>query len=176
MADTPSKMADGASPDVAALYAQYAPGLRRLVVGVLRDRDAADDVVQATFAKATDAAANIAAEAMKSWLYRVAFHEALTWKRRSDVDRKATEKLAFRVRNPDAAGEEALVHRELVEKVRQAMQSLPANQSQVVQARIYQEKTFAQIAKDMGLPLGTVLTHMRRALEKLRRKLKRDDE
>jgi RNA polymerase sigma-70 factor (ECF subfamily) len=161
---------------LATLYLKYAPGLRRFVVGVLPDREAAEDVVQTTFAKAAHAAGDVPPEAIKSWLYRVAFHEAVTWKRRSSVDRKATQELRDRRDNRDSESpEEPLVRREIVEQVREAIQSLPANQQQVVQARVYQEKTFAQIAAEMGVPLGTVLTHMRRALDKLRRKLKRDD-
>ena len=35
-------------------------------------------------------------------------------------------------------------------------------------ARVYDDKTFAQIARETGLPLGTVLTRMRLALDKLR--------
>jgi RNA polymerase sigma-70 factor (ECF subfamily) len=35
--------------------------------------------------------------------------------------------------------------------------------------RIYEEKTFATIAEELGIPLGTALARMRAALEKLRR-------
>ena len=45
----------------------------------------------------------------------------------------------------------------------------------MVLARVYEEKTFAQIAGESGLPLGTVLTRMRRALEKLRRTMRPGD-
>jgi RNA polymerase sigma-70 factor (ECF subfamily) len=177
---TPAKPIDGSvSRDpawLAALYLDHAPGLRRFVVGVLRDREAADDVVQATFAKAAQAAADIPPEAIRSWLYRVAFHEAVNWKRRSQVQRKATRKLWDRQQNRGSERpEEPLVRREIVEQVREAVEGLSANQLEVVRARVYQDRTFAQIAAEMGLPLGTVLTHMRRALDQLRRKLKRDD-
>jgi RNA polymerase sigma-70 factor (ECF subfamily) len=176
MADTtPPKTVAGVSGDpawLAALYAEHGPGLRRFVTGILRDPDAAEDVVQTTFARATNAAGTISPEAIKAWLYRVAFHEAITCKRRAGVDRKATQELGARQRAQDPErAEELLVRRELIEQVREAMESLPASQRQVVQARVYQGKTFAQIAAEMGVPLGTALTHMRRALEKLRRKL-----
>jgi RNA polymerase sigma-70 factor (ECF subfamily) len=41
----------------------------------------------------------------------------------------------------------------------------------VVEARIQHGQTFAAIAAELGLPLGTVLTRMRLALAKLRRSL-----
>jgi RNA polymerase sigma-70 factor (ECF subfamily) len=157
------------------LYAKYEAGLRRLIFGILRDREAADDVVQATFAKAVESAGNVPSEAIKVWLYRVAFHEAVTWKRRSEVDRRAIQKLwdSGQAQWPEHPSdpEQSLVREETVEQVREALDGLSAVQQQVVRARIYEEKTFAQIAAENDLPLGTVLTHMRRALLKLRDKM-----
>jgi len=37
--------------------------------------------------------------------------------------------------------------------------------------RIYEEKTFAVIAEELSLPLGTVLTRMRLAMQKLHKHL-----
>lgn len=161
---------------LAALYLEHAPGLRRLVVGVLRDPESAEDVVQATFARAADSAAGIEPAAMKAWLYRVALNEAITWKRRAGVAERAARQLSQRLGEPGCeVPEDALIRRETVEQVRVVMQSLSADEQEVVRARVYHEKTFAQIADELGLPLGTVLTRMRRALEKMRRKLKPDD-
>lgn len=168
-------MAGSVSTDsalLAALYEEHAPGLRRFVVGVIRDRAAAEDVVQVTFARATDAAGGIPTDAMKAWLYRVAFNEAIAWKRRSEVDRKATQALGERQRGREFEGvAEPLVRRELVEEVRKALETLPAGQAAVLRARLFHEKSFAEIAAETGAPLGTVLTNMRRGLEKLRQKL-----
>ena len=43
-------------------------------------------------------------------------------------------------------------------------------------ARVYEDKTFAHIAREQGLPLGTVLSRMRRALAKLKRGLESGEE
>jgi DNA-directed RNA polymerase specialized sigma24 family protein len=56
--------------------------------------------------------------------------------------------------------------------VRAALVTLPLEQQQIVQLRIYDERTFADIAAELGIPLGTALTRMRLALEKLRAALK----
>jgi RNA polymerase sigma-70 factor (ECF subfamily) len=65
-----------------------------------------------------------------------------------------------------------LIRRETIAAVRQALGELPGEQRQVVWARMYEDKTFLQIAQESDLPLGTVLTRMRLALEKLRRILR----
>jgi RNA polymerase sigma-70 factor (ECF subfamily) len=54
--------------------------------------------------------------------------------------------------------------------------SLRPEERQVVRMRIYEEKTFAAIANELKIPLGTALGRMRTALLKLRAKLKRRDD
>ena len=72
-----------AGPDpVASLYAALAPELRRFVLGVVRDPELADDVMQATFVKAIEQGHEARAETARGWLFRVAFHEALAARRR----------------------------------------------------------------------------------------------
>ena len=46
---------------------------------------------------------------------------------------------------------------------------LPDKQRQIVHMRIYEEKTFAVIAEELDIPLGTALARMRTALAKLRK-------
>ena len=71
------------------------------------------------------------------------------------------------------APDSGLVQGETVEAVRKAIGELPENQQIVVRSRIYEDKTFAVIAEELGLPLGTVLTRMRLAMQKLERALAR---
>ena len=54
---------------------------------------------------------------------------------------------------------------------RAALEKLPVEQREVVLLKISEQKTFAAIAAELSLPLGTVLTRMQLALAKLRRAL-----
>ena len=163
--------ADGPVP-IASLYADLAVELRRFVLGVVRDPGLADDVMQATFVKAVERGHEARAETSRGWLFRVAFHEALASRRRSASREKGLRRLAaFRVHR-DASPDGPLIRSETLESVREALGKLPEEQRRVVLARIYEEKTFAEIAGEFGLPLGTVLTRMRRALEKMRRTMR----
>lgn len=154
------------------LYANYRPGLRRFLIGVVRDRSIADDLVQATFAKAAQVGGEVRPEARKAWLYRVAFNEAMTWKRRTRVDRDAKRLRAAQGERRAETPDEQLAHREVVEQVREALGQLSEAQQLVLRMRIYEEMTSAEIAAATGKPLGTVLTHIRRGLERLRQKLR----
>ena len=64
--------------------------------------------------------------------------------------------------------EHFILREETRQAVRESLKSLPIEQQQVIHRRIYEGKTFAEIAAEMQLPLGTVLTWMRRGLIKLR--------
>ncbi len=159
---------------VAALYAAHAEELRLFVAGVLRDHDAAEDVLQLTFTKAVEAGHTARAETRKGWLFQVAFHEALAWRRRQAVHQRATRQLAWSqwgdqssesLLPPDAA----LIQRETTTAMQAAIAALPPAQRQVVVLRIFEEKTFAEIASEVNAPLGTVLTRMQLALRRLRR-------
>jgi len=61
-----------------------------------------------------------------------------------------------------------LVGDETVKAVQRSLIRLPQEQQEVIRRRIYDGQTFAEIAEQMQLPLGTVLTWMRRGLLRLR--------
>lgn len=156
---------------VAALYVEHAAELRNFLIGVLRDRELAGDVLQVAFARCVEVGHTARSESMKGWLFKVAFNEAMAVKRRQAVDGKATRKLAWTRTENTAAADERLTRWESVQSVRLAMSELPPEQLEVVRRRIYQEQTFAEIAAELNVPLGTVLTRMRLAMGKLKKKL-----
>ena len=66
------------------------------------------------------------------------------------------------------------MRREDVAKLKELLAELPPDQRHVVRQRMYEEKTFAVIAQELNVPLGTVLTRMRLAMEKLQKWWERD--
>ena len=70
---------------------------------------------------------------------------------------------------------QSLGRKEEVARLRDLMQQLPAEQQFVVRQRIQEEKTFAVIADELQVPLGTVLTRMRLAIQKLQKWFGRED-
>jgi len=156
---------------VADLYARYGAELQRFLVGLLRDSQLAADALQATFVKLAEQGHTVREQTLKGWLFRVAYHEAMWLRRRQAVDTAALHRTAWDRAAMGESAEVELVRAETVELVRQAIGELPAVQQQVVRMRIYEEKTFAVIAAELDIPLGTALARMRTALIKLRKKL-----
>jgi RNA polymerase sigma-70 factor (ECF subfamily) len=153
---------------IAALYLEHGDELRAFLIGVLKDHDLAGEALQATFIKAMEQGHTAREETRKGWLFRVAFHEALAIKRRGKTYDKNLRKMAWSRPEPEHhSPDDRMCRWETVVNVREALEKLPENQKVIVQLRIYEEKTFAEIAEELEIPLGTVLTRMRMALKKL---------
>jgi RNA polymerase sigma-70 factor (ECF subfamily) len=153
---------------VAALYVEHGEELRRFLLGILRDSQLAADVIQATFVKMAQRGQETKEETRKAWLFRVAYHEAMAIRRREGVGDKVLRRVAWQTSRAAGPADEPLIRLEAVESVRQALAELPPEQRQVVRMRIYEDKTFATIAQELKIPLGTALGRMRAALIKLR--------
>jgi RNA polymerase sigma-70 factor (ECF subfamily) len=156
---------------VAGLYARHEEDLGRFLIGVLKDRDLARDALQATFAKVLERGHAARPESIRGWIFQVAYHEAINLRRRKAREDQSARKLGPSAASDRAGPEDQAIRAEVVRQVREALENLPTEQRRVVRARIYDEKTFAEIAQEQSLPLGTVLTRMRLALGKLRRAL-----
>ncbi len=152
-------------------YSEHNHRLKAFVFGVVRDWAVAEEVVQAAFVKAATHGAFVKPGCERSWLFQVAFNEAKLIQRRRGVEAKAVARLDVSESSEEPA-EHSILRWEMVEQVREALHDLPPEQRDVVMKRIYEEQTFQEIADAGNIPLGTVLTRMRLALQKLQKKLK----
>jgi RNA polymerase sigma-70 factor (ECF subfamily) len=160
------------SPEyVAAMFAAHGQELQRFLQGVLRDTALAADCLQTTFTKLLEKGHESREETRRAWLFKVAFQEAMLAKRKAATTDRVLQKAAWSQNNESESPEKCLFKLESVDQVRKALETLPPEQRQIVQMRIYEEKTFAVIAAELEIPLGTALGRMRTALIKLRKAL-----
>ena len=152
-------------------YRLHAEPLVRFLTGVLKDASLAQDVTQTAFTRLLEQGGGVSQESRKAWLFQVAYREALALRRSQETGRRAQEQafwIAELRKSESVHGSKPLVRDEEIERIRMALQELPPKQRQIVQLRIYQEKKFAEIATELGIPLGTALARMRNALKRLR--------
>lgn len=159
------------SQQVQEIHARFGHDLFAFLLGVLKDRNAADDALQQTFQRVAERGGSVQPDTLRGWLFQVAFHEAMLIRRKeSRDDRHMTAWWLEIGRNRDQpAPDHRLVTQEETERVRQALARLPDEQRIIVERRIHHQETFAQIAERLNLPLGTVLTRMRLATQALRK-------
>jgi RNA polymerase sigma-70 factor (ECF subfamily) len=155
--------------EVAQLYQEHGENLQRFLQGVLRDHTLAADCLQVTFAKLLQKGGQTRPESRKGWLFAVAYQEAMLARRKGATSDRILRQVAWQplpaAENPEAG----LLQAESAQRVQQALAELPPEQRQVVRLRIYENKTFAEIAAELKIPLGTALGRMRGALLKLKR-------
>ena len=109
--------------------------------------------------------------AARAWLFRVAYHEAITQRRRQKVRRDSIERVAQTKPTRVESTEHVVRTREREAAVRNAIRDLPEIQQQIVRMRIYDGLRFREIAEQLGIPLGTALARMHAALKKLKASL-----
>jgi RNA polymerase sigma-70 factor (ECF subfamily) len=114
-------------------------------------------------------------------LFKVGFHEAMAFRRRQALQGRTLKKYTAQkhVTRSDLLAASPTSHDELVRledvvKLKDLLAELPPDQQHVVRQRMYEEKTFAVIAQELNVPIGTVLTRMRLAMEKLQKWWGRD--
>jgi RNA polymerase sigma-70 factor (ECF subfamily) len=167
------------SEKVRLVYEEYAEGLQRFLLGVLKDESAAADALQSTFIKLIEKGHSVQQkDSIKSWLFRVAFNEAMLIRRREAISRKHAEgvawKLQLRLGTADADNRklshsvEHAIRQEDIALVRKALDQLSEPQREVVRKRIYEGLKFREIAEELDIPLGTVLARMQSSLKKLK--------
>lgn len=154
---------------IGALYVAHGEELRRFLQALLRDAQLAADCLQSTFARLVERGHETREGGRKAWLFRVAYHEAMHYRRRQAIGDKVLRNVAWTREDVTHSAEESAVRMEAVEQVRKALEELPPDHRQIVRMRIYEGKTFAVIAKELKIPLGTALGRMRTSLVKLRK-------
>jgi RNA polymerase sigma-70 factor (ECF subfamily) len=146
-------------------------GMRRLARSLLRDASLADDVVQ----EAALAAWRRGREGEvppRSWWAAVVRNVAAKMGR-GERRREARERaVARRESQPgtDVVARRLALHRAVVA----AVERLSPEQRDVVVRRWFDGQKPQWIAEELGVPLATVKTRLRRALERLRERLKRE--
>jgi len=157
---------------LAELFRKQRLPIQQFLLGMLRNPADADDALQQVFLKLVENWAAMRLDTAKSWLFTVAYHEALAVRRRRSRQESALETLwAQPVWKEQASPPAAAEQREEIESVRGSLADLPAAQREVVERRIFRNQTFQTIATELGCPLGTVLTRMRLALKALSERL-----
>jgi RNA polymerase sigma factor (sigma-70 family) len=160
-----------------AVYDVHAREIHGFALRFLRAHHDAEDVTQQVFVRAWRGRRTFdpARGTIGAWLQGIARRqvaERLSARRRDAVVESAVVEAATGGPAGLRGGRETGVSDRVIEAVVVAdeLNRLPAEQSRVVRLAFYQDLTHVQIAARTGLPLGTVKSHLRRGLERLRRR------
>lgn len=176
-----ARLRDGDAGALREVMAAFSERITSVVTGMLRDRDAVDDVVQETFVKAFYRIRSFHGDAgLYTWLYRVAVNAAKDHvKSRGRRPASAIEDLPSGADGLASASDgpsiERLEDREVRLAVRAAIQTLPPKFRAVLVLRELEGLRYEEIAQILGISLGTVESRLFRARRRLKARLARLD-
>ncbi|MEZ6197525.1 MAG: sigma-70 family RNA polymerase sigma factor [Planctomycetota bacterium] len=157
------------------LVRRYTPKVWSLVTGMIRDRDACEDVVQDVFFKVhTKLDLFEGKSRFFTWVYRIAFNTATDWlkKKRTDRSIETEDFTLFEVEAPGDAPDAGLRENELEGRLAAAVAELPEKYRDILVLREYERLSYDEIAEVRSCSPGTVESRLFRARARLKDKLK----
>jgi RNA polymerase sigma-70 factor (ECF subfamily) len=180
---SPSRLADlvervATEHDRAAfmeLFDHYAPKLkgfyRRRGLGDAQAEDLVQDVMVSLWQRASQYDRSQAG--VSTWVFTIARNRQIDILRRERRPELDPDEPAL-APSEGPAPHEAYESEQSAERVRAALAALPEDQAELVRISFYEEASHSAIAERTGLPLGTVKSRLRLALQKLRTTLHDD--
>jgi RNA polymerase sigma-70 factor (ECF subfamily) len=154
---------------LAALYDRYSRLVFAEASRILRDKGAAEEILQDIFYQVWRTAEKFDPQrgSLPGWLLVVTRNRAISKLRRRSPggDDELNENAVASTVNLESAASQ----NQLLGRVRGAMESLPEGQREAIELAYFEGMTHSEIASRTGEALGTVKTRIRSALEVLRR-------
>jgi RNA polymerase sigma-70 factor (ECF subfamily) len=165
---------DGDEEAFGRLVRPGAQDLHAYLVRMTGRYDEARDLLQETWIRAWRALPGYEhAGRFSGWLFAIARNVALDALRsRRKVEPLGSEEI---LAHPDPGPLDEVAAGEFIEDLREALEGLPPERRNVFLLRQHTDLTFREIAGEMGIPLGTALSHMHHAVRQLREALEHHD-
>lgn len=159
-------MSDGDMGAFAEIYKRYAPGMRRFVAGLIKDRAKAEDIVQNIFMRLmTTRPAFENAAAFKNWLFVCARNEVIsTLRSKWESQVEKVEVLPERV-------SEGIQSDTSWSQLNSILAKMPQKRSEVFRMSKLEGLPVEEIAARMGISVRTVQKHLELASKEVRRHL-----
>lgn len=142
----------------------WVPRLRRYARALAGNRDDADDLVQDTLERAWARSALWRGVAdMRGWLFGIMHNLHVDGVRRPRVATQAIDDDTPELEVAPTQGE-----RLAVLDLQAALDQLPIEQKEIVLLVALEDMAYADVAKTLGIPIGTVMSRLSRGRERLR--------
>ena len=156
------------------LYSLYSRIIYSIVLRIVRRQEDAEEILQNVFLQVWDKAASFQERkgSVYTWLLTMARNRAID-RIRSKGYKNNSETITFENEIIGESGKysdsviTALVAGERMEKVREALKQLSADQREVIELIYFEGFTQSEIAARINIPIGTVKTRSRQAMLKL---------
>ena len=150
------------------LVRHYHSGVVNVVYRMCGDVELAEDAAQDAFIQAWLRLSTFRpGTSLRNWLYRIAVNAALDVVRRESKSPPADVE-SLTLADPLAGPEAAFIQKERTVIVQQAILSLTESSREVLVLREYGGLSYQEIASTLDIPLGTVMSRLNYARERLK--------
>lgn len=154
------------------IYDHFAPRVRLYLRGLGAPEMVAEELAQEALLRLWQRADSYdaARSTLSTWLFRIARNLHIDRLRREnhwlavDIDAEDAPQFEQETENPQfSSAESYAAHADLNERI----ERLSATQARLIRMSYFEAKSHQQIADELGMPLGTVKSHIRRAFQQL---------
>ena len=168
-----ARLVEGDETALEAVYDRWSALVHTYALRALQDVHDAEEVTQQVFISAWRSRHTLTPSpaALPAWLIGIARHKVADVRaaRARDAERVAAAAAVPGALEADTSAADEEIADRLV--VRQAVEELPDPRRTILFLAFWEERSHAEIAETVGLPLGTVKSHVRRGLVKLHQQL-----
>lgn len=168
--------------DFDSVVRQYQRRIFRVLLGMVHDSDVAETLTQECFLNAYRGRASFRGEAsVSTWLIRIAINLARAyhrsrrlafWRKVSLEQTEDPGEVLQMVADSGVSAERGLLAKERLAAVWAAVEKLTPQQRSVFVLRFVEEMSLEEIAAATSLKIGTVKSHLFRAVETVKRRMK----
>jgi RNA polymerase sigma-70 factor (ECF subfamily) len=168
---------EGDSHSFDLLVRRYQRKIYFLAYRMVKSHDAADDIAQETFIKAYFAIRSFKlGYSFYTWLYRICMNLSINFLKREKFvipeSRFEEEKSPLEREAAGADSSHRFALKEMERKIESAVDSLPPKYKAVLVLRLYEDMSYEEIAKTLKISVGTVMSRLFRARERMQEMLK----
>jgi len=161
-----SSVAKGDEAAFVELYSRYKVTLFNYLLRLISEQNIAEDLLQEVFVAVWKGAGKFKAQSsVRTWLFRIAHNQAVSWlRRRKDV--VDDDEMLHLIADGDVL-EETVLESWHADQLRDALGQLTPAHRAVVELSFVHELTYAEIGEIMDCPVGTIKSRMSYALKYL---------
>jgi len=163
------------------LMKKYHDQIRNLIARIVRNNPQVEDLTQEVFVKAFGSLRYFNEEyAFSTWLYKIATNSSIDYIRKRKLETFSIDKpigfedseITFELPDTTYEPDRELIRRQRTKLIESAIEKLPEKYRRVIILRHTEDRDYAEIARILKLPIGTVKAHIFRARELLNKHLR----
>lgn len=154
------------------VFDYFAPRVKAFMHGQGTDAGMAEEIVQETMVNVWRKAGQFdpAKASAATWIFTIARNLRIDLLRKANRPVPDANDPAL-VPDPEPQGHEVIALKRDATRLNEAVADLPPEQLAVLKLAYYEDKAHAQVAEELGIPLGTVKSRIRLAFKRIRSEL-----